>query len=1709
MMPDPEQVLSAQQERNRVQAAARSQEAKERLQQERLQVKEQREATLKRQRATRTIEDLRSAMVASLGHDRAREDTSSDDPDSAPRLGGAPYRCNCRKARTCECVVRRRQARVETKESDRTSPSTSSDRPSSEETSHTVTGIRTQQLIQLLKPEGCVSINKMIGESKQLMGENCPVSSTGDLIDNRLLIETNSATVVGALFHGPPGEGVLTSSVSAAQERGSSVPTVCPPCPWDTDSSSPSTETAEQTRQEQNGRERRQTRGGERDDAYRILEQGRIEDAYRILEQGRVEDAYKILTQEGGIEDAHSIPAQKEKVQDADKILAPKEGPKADSSSKRIGLVHAKKLSQFWLTTPVRSVVYQLKSPAALVSDPQPPKPLRVSEKEGPTPGQDRNEMSQVDSHKRAPCSFSRASNPSEPLATKGGNTSRSSAAKTRAPSKVQLYDHSARYEKLCDTQHRVQRLRADTQPDAEEMARREEGAHQPVMEEGPSRFQALERGHQALAQLRISQDYQHLVDQLALLTKEERKVRSHHTHVDVYLNEERRKERNIRRQKDMDSAFERVYHSSATATGCRCGLARQSDANFEGCRCPERRVPITLDEHRPAYVVESPPKLNVAVCGTRPDVSRSSISPESSIEAARVPHNSESSTWRAHHSSSLLQQLMDRVNIQRSILMEEVREHLAPQRPACPPSKSQEHPSSVTKPTSPSPGDSPPLGTVTHPESVPQTEECVGKTTAREADSETQPRGSPTGDPPQPTNDDNLELREGSTVSVVSEYSLDVSLSAEQSFSELGSSSTSMATSEDIHITVSVREKVGKSYSSQTDQPLGRPQEGKQESSFAEKHKPASTEKRESLSAEKHKPVSTEEHRSSSSEEHKPASSEEHKPVSTEKQRKSVSNKIKIHQKYSKKNENNKKKRKKVLEVSYERHKMMKETRDPPESQETSVEHVTPEGSSVSTVYLSPPHEVVPAQADRVDRLLSEIHKQKEELEQFLDKHSSSNSDETDSTDLRFYISQLLTLSRQSVEDLNVSEVSDTPNIPQTVGSDRLHSDAKSDNTTIKVAPSPEQKPPKRAEPKVSRVAQDKIPTKKLHYRTPSAPVCVSKPLPTPGSTVSTSGTNSVKQPFAREPQPRRAPSTIDACEKVSPSTRQKVPLKPKNCYCPSEPPPTPSSLSALRNGAQGRREPGGNPVISGNFNDSSKKLIDRISSLSEMIEQIRREKQMLLESSSDSQRDSTKYISPPESWVPTVEARPRRPDLCFCPVEDGNLRSEITRPPPSQPVRSNRFGNHIQPHELSTIVEVDTPQSSQLLLAAEESTMVDDNQGKDTADNPARAHGTEDTLREDVGSDDTLPDVMAELMRRQLITSPFLWSEQVRENNPEDQTSSRLFRQQTDPHLFCQQTDACRSHEQTDAHLPHEQTDASRSHEQTDARLPHEQSDACLPHELTDACLPHELTDACLPHELTDACLPHRQSDVCLSHDQTNASLPETSSSRDLSIEQFKEQILQSFIGIGLNPSPQDLDGALKKLGLPLTKKNNKYQIIAADKRPPPRPQSSTKQSQQSLEKPKLSVTESFKRQIMSNFLGIGVEPTTSELESAFRSLGVSWAGTTLRKTKEAEALSPSSGENNSNSLQSNHTENSFDRSLPTSVRGRSTPVSSLTSSSKSAGNNNHTTCVSFPGESDISSVQPATSSNEDQSTLSVQAPNVSLKTPSLNRPAPRRGT
>nr|CAD7259260.1 unnamed protein product [Timema shepardi] len=1669
--PDPERVLSAQQERNRVQAAARSQEAKERLQQERLQVKEQREATLKRQRATRAMEDLRSAMVASLGHDRAREDTSSDDPDSVSRLGGASYRCNCLKARTCECVVRRRQARVETKESDRTSPSTSSDRPSSEETSHTGrtrSSYHNTALIQLYR----------------LWPSN-----------------TNSATVVGALFHGPPGEGVSTSSVSAAQEgRGSSVPTVCPPCPWDTDSSTPSTETAEQTRQEHSGRERRQTRGGER------------EDAYRILEQGRIEDAYKILTQEGGIEDAHSIPAQKEKVEDADKILASKEGPKADSSSK--------------------SVVYQLKSPAVLVSDPQPPKPLRVSEKEGPTPGQDRNEMSQVDSRKRAPCSFSGAS------ATKGGNTSRSSAAKTRAPSKVQLYDHSARYEKLCDTQHRVQRLRADTQPDAEEMARREEGAHQPVMEEGPSRFQALERGHQALAQLRISQDYQHLVDQLALLTKEERKVRSHHTHVDVYLNEERRKERNSRRQKDMDSAFERVYHSSATATGCRCGLAHQSDANFEGCRCPERRVPITV-----AYVVESPPKLNVAVCGTRPDVSRSSISPESSIEAARVPHNSESSTWRAHHSSSLLQQLMDRVNIQRSLLAEEVREHLAPQRPVCPPSKSQEHPSSVTKPTSPSPGDSPPLGTVTHPESVPQTEECVGKTAAREADSETQPGGSPTGDPPQPTNDNNLELREGSTVSVVSEYSLDVSLSAEQTFSELGSSSTSMATSEDIRIIVSVREK---SYCSQTDQPLGCPQERKPESSFAEKQKPASTEKRKpvstedrSSSPEEHKPASTEEHRSSSTERKKPASSEENKLVCTEKQkpattkkhklvftekhrssstekqkpvstekhrssstekqkpvttkkhklasiekqkpastekhrssstekpRKSVSNKIKIHQKYSKKNENNKKKRKKVLEVSYERHKTMKETREPPESQETSVEHVTPEVSSVSTVYLSPPHEMVPAQADRVDRLLSEIHKQKEELEQFLDKHSSSNSDEADSTDLRFYISQLLTLSRQSVEDLNVSEVSDIPDIPQTVGSDRLHANAKSDNTTIKVAPPPERKPPKKAEPKVSRVAQDKIPTKKLHYRTPSAPESVSKPLPTPGSTVPTSGTKSVKQPLAREPQHRRAPSTIGACEKVSPGTRQKKHHQPRLRSRRLE--------MALRGVA--------NPVVilsfPVNFNDSSKKLIDRISSLSEMIEQIRREKQMLLESSSDSQRDSTKYISPPESWVPTVEARPRRPDLCFCPVENSNLRSEIMGPPPSQPVRSNRFGNNIQPHELSTIAEVDTPQSSQFLLAAEDSAMVDDDQGKDTADNPARAHGTEDTLREDVGSDDTLPDVMAELMRRQLITSPFPWSKQVRENspvgeqNPEDQTGARLFRQQTDPYLFCQQTDA------------------SRSHEHTGADLPHGQSDICLSHGQSDAHLPHELTDACLPH------------------DQTNASLPETSSSRDLSIEQFKEQILQSFIGIGLNPSPQDLDGAFKKLGLPLTKKNNKYQIIAADKRPPPRPQSSTKQSHQSLEKPKLSVTESFKRQIMNNFLGIGVEPTTSELESAFRSLGVSWAGTTLRKTKEAEALSPSSGENNSHSLLSNHTENSFDRSLPTSVRGRSTPVSSSTSSSKSARNNDHTTCVSFPGESDISSVQPATSSNEDQSTLSVQAPNVSLKTPSLNRPASRRGT
>nr|CAD7448260.1 unnamed protein product [Timema bartmani] len=1681
--PDPEKVLSAQQECNRVQAAARSQEAKERLQQERLEIKEHREAALKRQRATRTMEDLRAAMVASLGHDsRAREVTSSDDPDSASRLdvvssppleGGLSHHgvaCNCLKDRMCECVVRRRQARVKTKESDKTSPLTSSDRPYSEETSH---------------------------------------------------------TVVGALFHGPPGGDMLMSSVSTLRERGSSLLTVCPPCPWDTDISTPSTETAEQS-----GREHRQTRGGD-------------------------------------IEDAYSIPAQKEKVEDADKILALKEGSKADSSS--------------------MGIVYQLKSPEGLVSDSQPPKPLQVSQKEGPTPRQDRNEMPQVDSHKSAPCSISRASNPSEPLATKGGDTSRSSAAKTRAPSKVQLYDHSARYEKLCDTQHRVQRLRADTQPDAEELARREEGAHQPVMEEGPLRFRALGRGHQALAQLRVSQDYQQLVDQLALLTKEERRVRSHHTHVDVYLNEERRKERNSRRQKDMDSAFERVYHSSATATGCRCGLVHQSDANIESCRCPERQVPITLDERRPAHMVESPPKLNVAVCGMCPDVSHSSISPESSVEAARVPHNSESSTWRGHHSSSLLQQLVDRVNIQRSILMEEVGEHLAPQHLVCPPSKSQEHLSSVTKPSSPSPVESPSVGIDTHLESVSQTEEFVGKTTAREADNETQPRGSPTGDPHQPTNDNNLEIHEGSTVSIVSEYSLDVSLSAEQSFSELGSSSTSMATSEDIRIIVSVREKVGK-YCSQTDQVLDCPQERKRESSFAKKHKPASTEKRKSLSAEKLKPASTEKHKPTSTEQHKPkhklASAEKQKPSSTEKQksasaeeqksesaekqkyvfaekhnftfadkqRKSISNKIKINQKYSKKNENNKKKRKKVLEVSYERHKMIKETQELPESKDSSAEHVTPEVSSVSTVYLSPPHEMVSEQADRVDKLLSDIHRQKEELEQFLDKQSSSNSDKTDSTHLKSYISQLLKLSRQSVEELNVSEVSDTPDIPQTVGSDRIHSNAKSDNTTIKVAPPPEQKPPKSAKPKVSRVTQDKVPTKKLHYHTPLAPEFVSKSPPTSELTVPTSETNSVKQPLAREPQPRKAPSIIGTYEKVSASTHQKVPPKPETCYCPSEASPTFfPSLSALRNGVQGGHEPGGNPAVFRNFNDCSKKHTDRISSLSEMIEQIRREKQMLLESSSDSQHDSTKYISPPESWVPTVGARPPRPDLCFCPVDDSNLRSGIMGPPSSQPVCSSRFGNHIRPHELSTIVEVDTPQSSQFLLAAEDSVMVDDNQRKDTADNPARVHETEDTLREDVGSDDTLPDVMAELMRRQLITSPFLWSKQVRENNPvgeqnsEDQTDARLFRQQTDthlfrqqtdPHLFRQQTDVSRSHKQTDASQSHEQTDASRSHEQTDASRSHEQTDASrshgqtdasrshgqtdasrphgqtdsrLPHELTDSRLPHGQSYICLSHDQTDVCLSHDLTDVCLSHDLTDACCPETSiqnSSQDISIEQFKELILQSFIGIGLNPSPQDLEGALQQLGLPLTKKNNKYQIMAADKRPPPRPQLSTKESQQSLDKPRLSVTEEFKKQIMNNFLGIGVEPTTTELESAFGTLGVSWAGTTLRKTKEAEALSPSSGENNSHSLQSNRTENSFDRSLPASVRGRSTPVSISTNSSKSDRNNNYTTCVSFPGESDISSVQPTTSSNEEQSTLSVQVPNVSLKTPSLNQPASRRG-
>ncbi|XP_069689654.1 uncharacterized protein [Periplaneta americana] len=229
--------------------------------------------------------------------------------------------------------------------------------------------------------------------------------------------------------------------------------------------------------------------------------------------------------------------------------------------------------------------------------------------------------------------------------------------------SKVQFYDHRNRYEGSHNVQPRVERIVPHTfEPDASEAAELESQilpAERPVSGEAAStRLQV--RGQQALVRQQLHQDYRKLLGDLQALAREERLIRSSRIQglpVEIFLEDHRRRELYIKRQKNMDSAFESIYYNIHQDT-----FSQSSSAAASVISQPQWEAPVQ----------DSPAKLNVADWLSSVHNGSSPVNiinvATSRKEPVVIDNTAESESRR-----NTLEDLMKRINFQRSLLMTEL----------------------------------------------------------------------------------------------------------------------------------------------------------------------------------------------------------------------------------------------------------------------------------------------------------------------------------------------------------------------------------------------------------------------------------------------------------------------------------------------------------------------------------------------------------------------------------------------------------------------------------------------------------------------------------------------------------------------------------------------------------------------------------------------------------------------------------------------------------------------------------------------------------------------------------------------------------------------------------------------------------------------------------------------------------------------------
>ncbi|XP_067013885.2 microtubule-associated protein futsch [Anabrus simplex] len=430
--------------------------------------------------------------------------------------------------------------------------------------------------------------------------------------------------------------------------------------------------------------------------------------------------------------------------------------------------------------------------------------------------------------------------------------------------------------------------------------------------------------------------------------------------------------------------------------------------------------------------------------------------------------------------------------------------------------------------------------------------------------------------------------------------------------------------------------------------------------------------------------------------------------------------------------------------------------------------------------------------------------------------------------------------------------------------------------------------------------------------------------------------------------------------------------------------------------------------PDVCTEFESLTERCTRRITDLAQMIDNVRREKRQLLDPTSD----DVHIVVPDEIKNTSETAR--------------------SKPPPSLWRSSARAGIHIsKPHELSTIIEVDTPQKLK--------------------GDSVLSDGTPQKVEEEQQS----PDIMAELVRRNILHSPFKWMKKM-EHSQVEQPDTGV-------------TDLLRSSTMLKDQASFAQVESTAKSTQADVAT---STGVTLCSQMDSAAKSTQVD-----MEMSTGSQTKGSSNVGFFHSEEDASTPVSRLVKFRSAQAASKDRVSTVIQ---STSERKESAEIQSKGVFLSSENSKHVS-----------QESTASEAKEAHLPPLHINST--------------DSSPEDLESTFKRLGIGWASAMLRKTQEALAMSSSSSDYSpqrrsrhqklwpSSKPSPDSMDDSHDDSFPQRVRDHSTPLI-LSDTNSKIDSNKGKHHVSFTAESEISTVQQ--SSPTDNSDLSIKTPNVSLR-------------